>query len=37
MEARTEADTVEEGFLLGCSLWLAQPAFLHNPAPPTVE
>lgn len=33
---RAEADTVEGCFLLACSPWLAQPAFLYNGGPPSL-
>lgn len=31
----TETETIEENYLLACSLWLAQFALLYNPGPCT--
>jgi hypothetical protein len=31
LEAVTEAEAMEESYLLACSSWPARPAFLNNP------
>jgi hypothetical protein len=35
LKAEVDAEAMEEGCLLACSLWLAQPASVQNPGPPT--
>ena len=35
LEAEADAEAMEGCCLQSCSLWLAQPAFLENPGPPT--
>lgn len=34
LEAGADANAMEEDYLIACSLWLCQPAFLEHPGPP---